>query len=119
MNWQWEVMMIYLDLLCIAVIVIFIIDISGVVDTVKGWIWKWIVGKDKPYKGFQFKPFDCSLCMTHHICLLFALITGQFSLMVWMYICGLAMLSKVIRGALVMVSDILIKAINKIEDILL
>ena len=110
--------MIYLNLLCIAVIVVFLIDISGIVDTVKGWIWKWIV-RDKPYKNFQLKPFDCSLCMTHHICLLFALITGQFSLLIWMYICGLAMMAKVIRGALVLVSDILIKAINKIEDILL
>lgn len=111
--------MIYLNLLCIAVIVVFIVDISGVVDSIKKGIWKWLVGKDKPYKGFQFKLMDCSLCLTHHICLLFALITGQFSLLVWMYICGLSMLTKVIKGAMVLICDILIKCENKIEDILL
>ena len=109
--------MIYLNLLCIAVIVVFVVDISGVVDSIKRVIWKWLI-KDRPYKEYQFKLLDCSLCLTHHICLLFALLTGQFSLLVWMYICGLSMLTKVIKGLMVLVSDILIKCENKIEDIL-
>lgn len=109
--------MIYLDLFCIAVITVFIIDISGIVETVKKRIWRWLE-KDIPYQGFQLKPFDCSLCMTHHICLLFALITGQFSLLIWMYICGLSLLSKGIGGALRLISDIVLRVENKIEDIL-
>ena len=110
-------MTIWISLLCIAVIVVFVVDISGFPDTLKKVYWRWLF-KDKPYKEFQFKLIDCSLCLTHHICLLFALITGQFSLLVWMYICGLAMAAKCIKGLLVLISDMIIKAENKIEDIL-
>jgi hypothetical protein len=35
-----------------------------------------------------------------------------------MYICGLAMATKCIKGLLVLISDMIIKAENKIEDIL-
>jgi hypothetical protein len=35
-----------------------------------------------------------------------------------MYICGLAMAAKCIKGLLVLISDMIIKAENKIEDIL-
>lgn len=111
-------MMIWINLLCIAVIVVFVVDISGFPDTLKKLYWRWLF-KDKPYKDFQFKLIDCSLCLTHHFCVLFALITGQFSLLVWMYICMLSMLAKCLKGLMVLVSDIIIKAENKIEDILL
>lgn len=45
-------------------IVVFIIDISGVVEVIKKTIFRVIMGKNVRYNGFNFKPFDCSLCMT-------------------------------------------------------
>lgn len=109
--------MILINLLCIAAIVVFVIDLSGFVDSVKMRYWKWLF-KDKPYREFSLKPFDCSLCMTHHICLLYAIISGSFSLPIWAFICGLSFLTPQIKGLLRLVSDIWIKAENKIYDIL-
>lgn len=105
------------DLICIAVITVFVVDLSGFMDTVKRWIWKWLL-KDRPYKDFSLKPFDCSLCMTHHICVLFALLSGCFSLPIWMFICVLSLFTGQIRGVLRLVGDLFVKAENKIYDIL-
>lgn len=107
----------FLDVVCIAVITVFIIDLSGVMDTIKRSVFKWLV-KDRPYVDFKLKPFDCSLCMTHHICLLYALISGQFSLLMWMFICVVAFLTPQIKGLLRLVSDMLVKAENAVYDIL-
>lgn len=105
------------DLICIAVITVFVIDLSGFQDTVKRWIWKWCI-KDKPYREYSIKPFDCSMCMTHHICCLFALFSGYFTLPVWLFICMLSFFTGQIKGVLSVVKDMLIKAENKIYDIL-
>lgn len=75
------------------------------------------MGKETPYKDFEFKPFTCSLCMTHHINLLYVVLTGQFSIYIYMVICMLSFMSKHITGALNLLSDILVKAENKIYDI--
>ena len=105
------------DILCIASITVFVIDLSGIVDTVKRRIFKWLV-KDRPYVEFSLKPFDCSLCMTHHICVIYALICGQFTLPIWLFICCVSFLTKHIKGVFQLFSDMLIKAENKIYDIL-
>lgn len=106
-----------IKLLCLAVIIVFVIDLSGFMDTVKRWIWKWLV-KDRPYREYSLKPFDCSMCMTHHICVLFALIGGFFSLEIWTFICVLSLLTRQIKGVLELMGDILIKIENGIRYIL-
>ena len=106
-----------IDLICIAVIVVFIVDLSGFQDTVKRWIWRWLKG-NLPYRDFEMRIPFCSLCMTHHICLLYALICGQFSLLIWLFICLLSFFTPQIKGVLRVVSDMMIKAENKIYDIL-
>jgi hypothetical protein len=88
------------------------------VETVKKLIWRIIVGKKTPYKYFPLKPFDCSLCMTHHTLVIWALITGNFSVYIYMVICILSFLSSNITGFLRLIKDMLIKAENKIGDIL-
>lgn len=93
------------------------IDLSGFLETVKRVIWKWLI-KDKPYRDFQLKPFDCSLCMSHHIMLLYVILTGQFSIYIWLLICGLSYMTKHFTALLRLVSDAISKAENKIDDIL-
>lgn len=75
-------------------------------------------GRDTPYRDFSFKPFDCSLCMTHHTLVIWALCTGCFSLPIYAIICGLSFLAGNVSGVMRIVKDILTKAENKIEDIL-
>ena len=106
-----------LDLVCIAVITVFVLDLSGFVDVIKQRYWKWLFN-DKPYREFSVKPFDCSLCMTHHICVIYALCTGIFSLPIWVFICGLSFFTPQIKGVLMVVKNILIKAENAVYNIL-
>ncbi len=68
--------MIELNMFLIAVCCVIIIDISGFVDTVKHWIWKWVWKEKRPYQDFPFKPFECSFCMTWWICLIYLLFAG-------------------------------------------
>lgn len=109
----------FINLLLITICICFIVDLSGFVETVKKWIWRLLKGKDKPYKDFNFKPFDCSLCMSHHCMFIWALCTGNLSLPIYAVICGLSFLSSNITGFMSLIKDLLIKAENKIEDILL
>lgn len=110
--------MVILNLIALTVIVCFLIDLSQFVETVKKMIWRMIVGKKIPYKAFPLKPFDCSLCMVHHTLVIWAICTSNFTLPIYMVICILSFLSSNISGFMILLRDILIKAENKISDIL-
>ena len=110
--------MLILDMLCLTVCVCFLIDLSGFDLTIKKLIWRVIVGKKHPFKDFELKPFLCSLCMVHHTLVIWALITGNFTLPIYMVICILSFLSSNISGFMRLMKDILIKIENKISDIL-
>lgn len=62
-------------IICIAVIVVFVVDYSGVVENVKKMLWRWVKG-NKVYIPFSVKPFDCSLCLTFWIGLIYLLVMG-------------------------------------------
>lgn len=81
-----------MDLIIITLIIIFIVDISGVIDNIKHLIWKCLHPKIA-YKEFSIKPFDCSLCLTFWIGIVYSLIIGTFSLYTLLFICLLAMLT--------------------------
>lgn len=57
----------------IVLIVSYIIEYSGIVLSIKKFIWKLLNGKQVPFQFFQLKPFDCSLCMTFWIVLIYLL----------------------------------------------
>lgn len=65
----------YWNLFLLAVIVVFVVDISGIMDTLKGAISRWLHVKVE-----HLKPFDCSLCMVWWSGLLYLLITGRLSI---------------------------------------
>lgn len=111
--------MIILKLILLQIIVCYLIDLSGFVGTVKKMIWRIIVGKEQPYREFPLKPLDCSLCMVHHTLLIWALITSNFSLFVYMIICMLSFLSSNTSGFLRLLKDVLVKIENKVDDILM
>lgn len=109
--------MLLLNLLAITVIVVFIVDLSGFQDTAKRIIWRILKGKDKPYKDFSMKFPFCSLCMSHHCMVIWLLCTGHFSLIMWMVVCLISFSSIHIKALLETISDMLVKAENKINDI--
>lgn len=94
-----------INLLVITAIVCFIVDISGFVDSIKRGIWRVIMGKDKQYQEFNLKPFDCSLCCSFWVGLIYLLCVGQFNVLMIGYVCLLSLLSSNITGLLIIVRE--------------
>ena len=74
--------MIYIELLALAFIVVYIVDETGIVDSIKTFIKRWLNVKS----DITLKPLDCSLCMTHWVCLAYVLIFGSLDIFVYLYI---------------------------------
>lgn len=82
----------WIELLIINVIICFIVDISGVIDSIKYGIWKWVFNGKRDYQEFRLKPFDCSLCMTFWIGLIY--IIPNFNLINLLCVCLFATISE-------------------------
>lgn len=104
-----------INLLMITVIVVFIIDLSGIVDSIKHLIWRIIVGNKREYRNFNLKPIDCSLCMTFWTGLIYLMTIGQFTLVNIMLVCLFSFLTPVIKDVMITLSDILTWIIQKIN----
>lgn len=98
-------MSIYLQLLLLAWVVVFIVDLSGVTYELARWL----------RRERLRKPWSCSLCMTWWTGLVWAVATGSLSVPVVAYVAALAWGSSILRGLAVAVFDILQKLINKIS----
>lgn len=104
----------YLELLCVTLIIVWILDLSGVMSSIKHGIWKWVWNNKTPYQEFSFKPWECSLCMTHHICLLLLFILYKFTIFNYAYICLLAFLTPIIKDILLLVREVMIWVLNRL-----
>lgn len=84
------------DLLTIAAIVVFVVDISGFTAA-----WKRAVARllHRSPDVIRFKPFDCSLCLTFWAGLIYVIWTGWFSLMAVLLVCAAAAVTEVIAAA--------------------
>ena len=100
----------YLDITLLAVVVVFVVDISGIVETLKEGI-----GKLLNIKVGRLRPFDCSLCMVWWVCLIYALCVGAFSIPMIAYISLLALLSLRITDTLRLISDIIGTIVERIS----
>lgn len=110
--------MILLKLLCIQLICVLIIDISGFIDSVKFCISKWLTNGKFPKADYRIKPFDCSLCATWWTGLIYIICTGQFSIFLVAYLLFLAVMTPVAKDIIILTKDICIFIINKIYDII-
>ena len=100
----------YLNITLLAVVVVFVVDISGIVETLKEGI-----GKLLKIKVGRLRPFDCSLCMVWWSCLIYALCVGAFSIPMIAYISLLALLSLRIADTLRLISDIIGAIVERIS----
>lgn len=81
-----------LDLFLITIIICFLIDISGIIETIEWWLSKWLKVSCKVPK-----PFSCSLCMTFWIGLIWISIF-DFTLFNLLFVCLFAALSEEISN---------------------
>lgn len=101
--------MVLINLTLIAAIVVFIVDISGAVDSLKSGL-KWILTKGKMKdSNYRLKPFDCSMCQIFWCGIIYLLVIGEFTLPYLGFVCLLACFTGVIKTSILLVEDILIK----------
>lgn len=104
----------YIDILLIALITIYIVDLSGFTQS-----WKAMVSRVLGIKALKpLKPFDCSLCMTWWVCIIYSLIVGTFSLATLAYIALLSFLSIPLGQMMMFIKEGLIALTNKLFDLL-
>ena len=95
---------IYLELLLLCWVVVFIVDLSGITDSVAGWL----------HRTRLRKPWSCSLCMTWWTGLAWSLATARLSIPVLAYIAALAWAAHYIREVAVCLDDALLRIIHKL-----
>ena len=100
--------MIYLELLALAFIIVYIVDETGIVDSFKALIKRWLNTKS----NISLKPLDCSLCMTHWVCLAYAFIFNELSIYVYLYILFLSCNTDNIYALIQKVNEIISKLFN-------
>ncbi len=105
------------ELVMLTVLICFIVDLSGFIDTVKKVLFRAQFGKEVSYDdNFQIKPLDCSLCATWWVCLFYIVICGQFSIQ-WIFACALlSFFSGVISEVLLLIREFLSTLIDKVHN---
>lgn len=98
-----------LELLMIAIIICFVIDISGIIESIEWYLGKWLGGK-----VIIPKPFSCSLCMCFWMGLLWLLIQSQFTLFNVMVVCLIAAFSEQITNAIIILKQLIAKLEDKL-----
>ena len=69
------------DLALITLIIVYLVDLSGGVSSLKQFIWEYCLdGKGKYPCSFRLRPLDCSLCLTWWTGLVYLWITQKFGL---------------------------------------
>ena len=109
--------MIIVNLLIIASIVCFVVDISGITDTIKHFLWKKFI-QVGDYHNLQIKPLDCSLCLTWWTTLLYIIITGHFTIPYIGFCALLSLLSSNISDLERYIKDFLVWLTNNLYKII-
>ncbi len=96
------------DVFLLSVILVFIVDISGVVGELEKGMAKWLNVKAVPIP----KPFSCSLCLSFWGGLIYLLCTSRFTLSGICIVSIISMLTPVTNNLLLLLRDCL----NKVLD---
>ena len=99
----------YIDLLLLAAITIYIVDLSGFTESWRSALTKALKARElKP-----MRPFDCSLCMTWWVGIIYAVCTGSVTLPVIAYIAALSFLSLPISQVFIFIREGISFLLNK------
>lgn len=105
--------MIYLKLLEIAIITTIIIDISGVIDSLKAFVSRML-----GIKNVALKPLTCSFCMNFWASMVYLICVGELSLTTLMATLLLCTMTPIMADLIYLARDICGFFINKISKIL-
>ena len=97
-------MNVLLDVVFIQIIVCYIIDLSGVIQSMEEGLSKLL-----KFKCVIPRPFSCSLCSGWWINLIYLIITHHFTLPYVVFVALVSFFSKNISGILLWVRELLVK----------
>ena len=97
------------ELILVALITIYVVDLSGFTDT-----WLKFLSAYKGRKITELKPFSCSLCMVWWVCLTYLVTTSQLTLSLVAFTALLSFLSIPMGQILVMLREVILHFINKL-----
>lgn len=103
-----------LDLFLIAVIVVIIIDISGITLSIKSSIKRLLTRGMMSDPNYSLKPIDCAFCMTFWTGLVWLVVTHSFSLWMLTYLLLLCVMTPVIRDVIILIRELFIKILKKL-----
>lgn len=109
-------MNIYAELLLVAVVVVYVVDVSGATETLLGLLSRFTRRYGYPPVR-SFRPFTCSLCMVWWCCLLWALIRSQLTLPTVAASALLSNLSKTLCGIFIFIRESTAQAVGKLTDL--
>lgn len=104
--------MIYIDLLLVAFITIYIVDLSGFTQS-----WLDVLSHYKGKKVVSFKPFSCGLCMVWWMCLLYALCVRQINLFTIAFSALLSILSIPLGQVMIFIREAFISLTDRLLDL--
>lgn len=102
-------MNVIIDLILIQIIVVILIDISGIVQSIEG-----LIARMLSLKKVSIYMLECSFCMNHHTAVIYLLLTGALSLKNYCFVLILSFLTSVTKDLLWGVRDRLIKLVSKL-----
>ena len=102
-----------IDLILLALVTIYIVDLSGFTETLLK-----VISAYKGRKITELKPFSCSLCMVWWVCLIYAAIAGILTIPVVALIALLSLLSVPCGQLLILIREAFLKVITKLMDLL-
>lgn len=99
--------MIYVNILCIAIFWVVVLDLSGFVDEFKGRITK-IVFK-RSFYNWDLKPWFCSFCMTWWTAFTYLICVHSVTIWLVTYSILMAFATEIILNILVTIKNLLLK----------
>ena len=102
-----------IDIILVALVTIYIVDLSGFTETLLK-----VISAYKGRKITELKPFSCSLCMVWWVCLIYAVIVGNLTIPVVALIALLSLLSVPSGQLLILIREAFLKVINKLMNLL-
>lgn len=100
------------DLLILATIVVYIVDVSGFTQSWRAGLARWL----KVQTLRPLPPFDCGQCAVFWSCLIYTIATGTFSLTAVLVSALLSHFSLALGQVLIICREMLLAALRKVEE---
>ena len=101
------------NMICIMVICVIIIDISGFIEHLKGWISQFVFGKK--FINWDLPLFGCSFCSSWWANFTYIIVTGQFSIPMMTFALILSVFTPVTYELIITIKNLLIWLISLLK----